>query len=106
MRDTEGGRSTGGRAFRKVDYGEQVMSRSTHLAGREKKGSRVDPSCFDAGNKVKGKKRHIPVDTLGLVLGAAIHPAPPGTATELPFVIVTLRCRLAQTDPSLDNQQA
>ena len=30
---------------------------------------------YDAGKKVKGKKRHILVDTLGLLLSAAIHPA-------------------------------
>ena len=40
-----------------------------------KRGSRVDPQGYDAGKKVKGKKRHILVDTLGLLLSAAIHPA-------------------------------
>ena len=40
-----------------------------------KRGSRIDPQGFDAGKKVKGKKRHILVDTLGLLLGAVIHPA-------------------------------
>ena len=30
---------------------------------------------YDAGKKVKGKKRHILVDTLGLLLSASIHPA-------------------------------
>src|SRR6516164_8394861 len=32
-------------------------------------------SAADAGKKVKGKKRHILVDTLGLLLHAIIHPA-------------------------------
>ena len=42
---------------------------------RRKRGSRIDPSGYDAGKKVKGKKRHILVDTLGLLLSAAIQPA-------------------------------
>ncbi len=42
---------------------------------RGKGGARVDPSGYDAGKKVKGKERHILVDTLGLLLSAAIHPA-------------------------------
>jgi putative transposase len=43
--------------------------------GCGKGGARVDPSGYDAGKKVKGKKRHVLVDTLGLLLSAAIHPA-------------------------------
>ncbi|MFL9827738.1 IS5 family transposase [Rhodoplanes sp. SY1] len=30
---------------------------------------------YDAGKKVKGRKRHILVDTLGLLLNVAVHPA-------------------------------
>ena len=30
---------------------------------------------YDAGKKIKGKKRHILVDTLGLLLHAIVHPA-------------------------------
>ena len=30
---------------------------------------------FDAGKQVKGKKRHVLVDTLGLLLSAIVHPA-------------------------------
>ncbi len=30
---------------------------------------------FDAGKKIKGRKRHILVDTLGLLLSVAVHPA-------------------------------
>ncbi len=30
---------------------------------------------YDAGKKVKGRKRHIVVDTLGLLLAVAVHPA-------------------------------
>ena len=35
----------------------------------------MDPGGYDAGKKIKGKKRHILVDTLGLVLHAIVHPA-------------------------------
>ena len=30
---------------------------------------------YDAGKKIKGKKRHILVDTIGLLLHAVVHPA-------------------------------
>jgi hypothetical protein len=33
----------------------------------------MDPSGYDAGKKIKGKKRHILVDTLGLLLHAIVH---------------------------------
>ena len=32
-------------------------------------------SSYDAGKKIKGKKRHLLVDTLGLLLHAVVHPA-------------------------------
>ena len=35
---------------------------------RRKRGPSVDPHGFDAGKLIKGKKRHVLVDTLGLVL--------------------------------------
>ena len=40
-----------------------------------KGGAWIDPSGYDAGKKVKGKKRHVLVDTLGLLLHAIVHPA-------------------------------
>ena len=39
------------------------------------KGACIDPHGYDAGKKIKGKKRHILVDTLGLLLSAAVHSA-------------------------------
>ena len=33
------------------------------------------PRGYDAGKKVKGRKRQIITDTLGLLVGAEIHPA-------------------------------
>src|SRR4051794_13653269 len=43
--------------------------------GRRRRRARVDPSGRDAGEEVEGKRRHVPVDTLGLPLTAVIHPA-------------------------------
>src|SRR4051794_6543759 len=43
--------------------------------GRSKRGSWLDPSGYDAGKKIKGRKRHILVDTLGLLLNVVVHPA-------------------------------
>ena len=41
---------------------------------RENHGKR-GPRGYDAGKKVKGRKRHIVVDTQGLLLAVAVHPA-------------------------------
>ena len=40
-----------------------------------KRGASIDPGGYDAGKKIKGKKRHILVDTVGLLLHAVVHPA-------------------------------
>ncbi|MGH7052614.1 MAG: IS5 family transposase [Stellaceae bacterium] len=64
-------------------------SRACPCGGRggRKRGAQIDPSggaCprarqsrdpWDAGKTVKGKKRHILVDTLGLVIAVLVHPA-------------------------------
>ena len=45
---------------------------------REKRGTQgasIDPHGFDAGKKIKGKKRHILVDTHGLLMQAIVHSA-------------------------------
>ena len=42
---------------------------------RRKRGACIDPHGYDAGKKIKGKKRHLLVDTLGLLLHAVVHPA-------------------------------
>ena len=42
---------------------------------RRKGGACIDPSGYDAGKKIKRKKRHILVDTVGLLLHAVVHPA-------------------------------
>jgi transposase len=48
---------------------------SQSVRGAEKGGAGIDPCGYDPGKKVKGKKRHILVDTLGLLLTAHVHPA-------------------------------
>ena len=40
-----------------------------------KRGLRIDPSGFNAGKKINGKKRHVLVDTQGLLLCAIVHAA-------------------------------
>jgi transposase len=42
---------------------------------RGKRGPAIDPSGYDAGKKIKGKKRHILVDTQGLLMHAIVHVA-------------------------------
>ena len=42
---------------------------------RGKGGSRVDPSGYGAGKKTKGRKRHVLVDTQGLLMHAVVHAA-------------------------------
>src|SRR5271157_1620540 len=48
---------------------------------RRKRGPCIDPHGYDAGKKIKGKKRHVLVDTLGLLLHAIVHPAVSRIAT-------------------------
>src|SRR6185295_4015186 len=43
--------------------------------GRSKGDSALDPQGYDAGKEVTGRKRHILVDTLGLLLNVVVHPA-------------------------------
>jgi transposase len=40
-----------------------------------KRGRCIDPSGYDAGKKIKGKKRHVLVDSQGLLMQAIIHAA-------------------------------
>src|SRR5215813_11913480 len=42
---------------------------------RRKRGASIDPPGYDAGKKIKGKKRHILVDTQGLLIHAIVHAA-------------------------------
>ena len=48
---------------------------SQSVKSAEKGGPAIDPHGFDAGKLIKGKKRHVLVDTLGLVLHALVTAA-------------------------------
>ena len=49
------------------------------------------PVGYDAGKKVKGRKRHVVVDTLGLPLVMQVHPASIQDRDGAPAVIAALR---------------
>jgi transposase len=50
-------------------------SRHPDCEGCHQRGASLDPSGYDAGKKVLGRKRHILTDTLGLLLAVSVHPA-------------------------------
>ena len=54
--------------------GPHADSQSKRQSG-SKGGSTLDPQGFDAAKKVTGRKRHILVDTLGLLLNVVVHSA-------------------------------
>ena len=53
-------------------------------------GPQIDPSGYDAGKKIKGKKRHILVDTTGLLMHAIVHGADVQDRDGGVFVMATL----------------
>src|SRR6266852_7745005 len=54
---------------------ERRHHRQSKRQERGKRGAWIDPPGYDAGKKIKGKKRHILVDTQGLLLHALVHAA-------------------------------
>jgi transposase len=64
--------SRGGRTGSKPNRRDH---RQPDRQGGSKRGSALDPQGYDAGKKVTGRKRHILVDTLGLLLGVSVLPA-------------------------------
>ncbi len=54
---------------------QRCGDRQPECEERRKRGARIDPPGYDAGKKVTGKKRHLLVDTRGLILAVAVHPA-------------------------------
>src|SRR5918994_327220 len=50
-------------------------SSTARQPGEPSKGVSLDPSGYDAGKKVLGRKRPILTDTLGLLLAVSVHPA-------------------------------
>jgi hypothetical protein len=51
------------------------QSSTARASKRRKAGIHIVPSGFDAGKKINGKKRHVLVDTHGLLLCAIVHAA-------------------------------
>jgi transposase len=49
------------------------------------------PSGYDAGKKIKGRKRHILTDTLGLLVGAIVHTADIQDRDGAPGVLASIR---------------
>jgi transposase len=66
------GGARAGRPGAEPDSSHYRLANSQRLA---KRGAWLDPSGYDAGKKIKGRKRHILVDTLGLLLNVVVHPA-------------------------------
>lgn len=61
-----------GRARGRPDRGDH---RQPERQERGKRGRSIDPAGYDAGKKINGKKRHILVDTQGLLMQAIVHAA-------------------------------
>src|SRR3990170_6223188 len=61
-----------GRPRGQSDHGDH---RQPERQGSRQRGASLDPSGYDAGKKVLGRKRHILTDTLGLLLAVSVHPA-------------------------------
>jgi transposase len=61
-------------AFREASPTAAIID-SQSVKNAEKRRPAIDPSGYDAGKKIKGKKRHILVDTQGLLMHAIIHEA-------------------------------
>jgi transposase len=49
------------------------------------------PRGYDAGKKVKGRKRHVLTDTLGLLVGAVVHTADIQDRDGAPDVLAAIR---------------
>lgn len=52
------------------------------------------PSGYDAGKKVKGRKRHILTDTTGLLVAASVHPADIQDRDGAPLLLASARSLL------------
>ena len=57
------------------DFSHRRDHRQPEREKRGKRGPCIDPHGYDAGKKIKGKKRHILVDTQGLLMHALVHAA-------------------------------
>ena len=83
-----------------------LRTKVRHKAGRHKSPSAAEmggPRGYDAGKRIKGRKRHILVDTLGLLLALVVHSAgiqdPAGAKLVLAKIVGRFpRLRLIWTD--------
>ena len=63
------------RGDRAGSQSDRLRDRQPEREKRGKRGASIDPHGFDGGKLIKGKKRHVLVDTLGLVLHALVTAA-------------------------------
>jgi transposase len=63
------------RAGGSAGYSDGLHHRQPEREERRKRGACIDPKGYDAGKKISGKKRHILVDTEGLLIHAVVHAA-------------------------------
>ena len=72
--------SRAGRARGQPDHGDHRRPKvgrrpQPNGEGGAKGGSTLDPSGYDAGKKIVGRKRHLLTDSIGMLLAVIVHPA-------------------------------
>ncbi len=89
----------------------RTISNHLVMAGRELEGREASPTAgvidsqsvkttesggvcgFDAGKKIRGRKRHVVTDTLGLIVGLVVHGADVQDRDGAPEVLKSIRAR-------------